>query len=122
MTPRTLDALRSAVARVLVARGEAPDALRVTCAWDRPGRRWHVLLSPTASGVEWEPMRGAASLKGDAIEWLWHTYVGRLEIERRAAVRSGAGIRRPERRAAAYQRIMRATAALTAARAVEAGE
>ena len=49
MTPRTLDALRSAVARVLTARGEAPDALRVTA----DNREWLTSITIDAPAGQW---------------------------------------------------------------------
>ena len=82
MTPRTLDALRSAVARVLVARGEAEDALRVDGAPDADGygvRAWsseypaHDLRMTTWAATEaeacaraWENLR--AHLHGEVAD------------------------------------------------------
>ena len=120
MIPRTLDALRAAVARVLTARGEAPDALRVTA--HRSGGDTTVRVLTLAAGVEVEWIRRTATFAGEAVGLVWREFVFTLEWEFRAAVRSSAGIRRPERRQAAYQRNVRTRAALTAARAVVAGE
>ncbi len=111
MIPRTLDALRSAVARVLVARGEAPDALRVTLA-PSLGARWAVSIW---TGAAVSPLESGAygDDESDACSRAWGAFVLRLAAEDAAA--SDAMWRAiTERR--------RAKDALTAARAVEAGE
>ena len=120
MIPRTLDALRSAVARVLTARGEAPDALTVDChravrGYPR-GRRWYAtIMRPLHAGGQppsWADDTWAAD-EGEAIALAWGRFSHSLVVDGGNAL---------DARKAAERRYAVALAALTAARAVEAGE
>ena len=110
-----------------VTYADALAALRAECGeptYEREAGGSHDAMwgSVVAASVEVEWIRRTATFAGEAVGLVWREFRTVVEWEAITAKRSGAGIRRPERRAAAYQRIMRATAALTAARAVEAGE
>ncbi len=120
MIPRTLDALRSAVARVLTARGEAPGALRVEVqrasrGYPR-GRRWYATVRrpDDAGGVppSWAEDTWAVD-EASAISEAWYRFTHSLYV-------AGADARDAQR--AADARWSKSLAALTAARAVEAGE
>ncbi len=133
-SPRTLDALRSAVARVLTARGEAPDALRVTA----DNREWLTSITIDAPAGQWW---GSGRGEPDAVWGAWSVFYDHVwrdasgaRLARRVAERAGADetalatLRAAEDRAQAALSAARAVeieqgaAALTAARAVEAGE
>ena len=105
MTPRTVEELRSAVARVLMARKEPPDALRVVVARGHiaPAHQsgawllgWHVHIAPTACGLAWD---GFVTLpqpsKPDAVEHAWRGFVTALENALRSAGRSRDATRDP---------------------------
>lgn len=117
MTPTTLPALRAAVARVLVARGEAADAL-VCDVVQHHHIGWYATISAIACNtvVDWLAIGGAT--RAEAIGTVWRRLVIELRYEHDAAKRSAAGVRRPERRDAARARYARARAALAAARGV----
>ena len=110
--PTTLPALRAAVARVLVARGESAEGLYV--ARDQ----WGVSIGVTVCGcvAEWiyEPR---AELR-DAIADAWASVLRELLAEADTAEASVAATRRPERKSAAVERLRLARAALAAAREV----
>lgn len=110
--PRTLAALRAAVARVLVARGESAEGLYV--ARDQ----WGVSIGVTVCGcgVEWVYETGADL--ADTVARAWAEVVRWLQDAAEAAERSVAATRRPERKAAAVERLRLARAALAAAREV----
>lgn len=129
MIPRTLDALRVAVARVLVARGEAPDALTITtepCGWSP----WHPDDERVTIAVVVDCPAFHAERRGrdvaHAVERLWShvldvvfgravdTRHARKVAERRGDDALSLAVLRAEE--------SRAANALTAARAVEAGE
>ena len=117
-SPRTLDALRSAVARVLVARGEAEDALVVHAYTGSAGTTAHIDAVACNTIVPWIDVHRAR--RRDAIAGAWRALVTDLHAEHESAKRACAATRRPERKAAAVERLRRARAALAAAR--EAGE
>lgn len=112
MTPTTLPALRSAVARVLVARGEAADVLYV----DRD--QWGVCVGVTVCGCGVEWVYETSLRRADAVGLAWAAVVRELQREVDAAEASAAATRRPDRKAAATARYARARAALSAAREV----
>ena len=118
MTPRTLPALRSAVARVLVARGESAEALAVSAYTDSNVTTAHIDAMACNTIVPWIDVRRAR--RRDAIAGAWSALVTDLHAEHESAKRACASTRRPERKAAASERYARARAALAAAR--EAGE
>ena len=118
MTPRTLPALRSAVARVLVARGESAEALAVHAYTGSAGTAAHIDAVACNIIVEWIDVRRPR--RRDAIAGAWQALVTDLHAEHESAKRACAATRRPERKAAASARYARARAALAAAR--EAGE
>ena len=113
MTPTTLRELRSAVARVLVARGEAEDALRVCCEPRRHGGAGVVCSVWPAHGVH--PLESlAAADDGDeaaAIAAAWAAFAARVRSEGERAASALARAQRVHDRA---------QAAVEAARAVEA--
>ena len=79
VTPTTLPALRSAVARVLVARGEAEDAVSVRSVPYDGGRRVG-LLAPRYPGHLLAMWAQGATTR-DAIAALWPVVVARLDAE-----------------------------------------
>ena len=117
--PRTLAALRAAVARVLVARGESAVALvcDVYPLWRRDG--WGATINALVCNtvVDWLAMGG--NTRAEAIDTVWRRFVVELETEHESAKRACASTRRPERKAAASARYARARAALAAARRPE---
>ena len=116
--PRTLRELRAAVASVLVARGEAADAL-VCSAYTFGGvTTAHIGAVACNTIVPWIDVRRAR--RRDAVAGAWQALVTDLHAEHESAKRACAATRRPERKAAASARYARARAALAAAR--EAGE
>ena len=117
MTPRTLDALRAAVARVLVARGEAADALAVHAYTFGDGTTAHIDAVACNTIVPWIDVHRAR--RRDAIAGAWRALVTDLHAEHESAKRACAATRRPERKAAASARYARARAALAAARRPE---
>jgi hypothetical protein len=117
VTPRTLDALRSAVARVLVARGEAADALAVHAYTGSAGTTAHIDAVACNTIVPWIDVHRAR--RRDAIAGAWRALVTDLHAEHESAKRACAATRRPERKAAASARYARARAALAAARRPE---
>jgi len=116
--PRTLRELRAAVARVLVARGEAADALAVHAYTGSAGTTAHIDAVACNTIVPWIDVRRPR--RRDAIAGAWQALVTDLHAEHESAKRACAATRRPERKAAAVERLRRARAALAAAR--EAGE
>ena len=116
--PRTLRELRAAVARVLVARGEAEDALVVHAYTGSAGTTAHIDAVACNTIVPWIDVHRAR--RRDAIAGAWQALVTDLHAEHESARRACASTRRPERKAAARVRLERARAALAAAR--EAGE
>ena len=116
--PRTLRELRAAVARVLVARGEAEDALVVHAYTFGGSTTAHIDAVACNAIVPWIDVRRAR--RRDAIAGAWQALVTDLHAEHESAKRACAATRRPERKAAASARYARARAALAAAR--EAGE
>lgn len=114
VTPRILDALRDAVTSVLVARGEAADGLYV----DRD--QWGVSIGVTVCGCGVEWIYETSMDRAEAVGLAWAAVVRELQHEVDAAAHVAAATRRPERKAAAVERLRRARAALAAAR--EAGE
>ena len=117
-TPTTLPALRSAVASVLVARGEAADALVCSAYTGSAGTTAHIDAVACNTIVPWIDVHRAR--RRDAIAGAWQALVTDLHAEHESAKRACAATRRPERKAAASARYARARAALAAAR--EAGE
>jgi len=117
-SPTTLGELRSAVARVLVARGEAADALAVHAYTGSAGTTAHIDAVACNTIVPWIDVHRAR--RRDAIAGAWQALVTDLHAEHESAKRACAATRRPERKAAASARYTRARAALAAAR--EAGE
>ena len=116
--PRTLRELRSAVVRVLVARGAAADA-RVCSAYTfGGGTTAHIDAVACNTIVPWIDVHRAR--RREAIAGAWQALVTDLHAEHESAKRACAATRRPERKAAAVERLRRARAALAAAR--EAGE
>lgn len=117
MTPRTLPALRVAVARVLQARGEAADAL--VCDVERSRVCLSAPWIATIDGVvcnarlDWLMLGGAT--RADAIGNVWRRFVIELRREFDVAKASAAATRRPERKAAAVLRLERACIALEVA-------
>ena len=118
MTPRTLDALCDAVARVLAARGESAEALAVSAYTGGGGTTAHIDAVACNTIVPWIDVRRPR--RRDAIAGAWSALVTDLHAEHEAAKRACAATRRPERKAAASSRYAKARAALAAAR--EAGE
>lgn len=116
--PRTLRELRSDVARVLVARGEAADALAVHAYTGSGSTTAHIDAVACNTIVPWIDVHRAR--RRDAIAGAWRALVTDLHAEHESAKRACAATRRPERKAAASARYARARAALAAAR--EAGE
>ncbi len=116
MTPCTLDALRAAVARVLVARGEA-EALAVHAHRGSGGTTAHIDAVACNTIVPWIDVHRAR--RRDAIAGAWQALVTDLHAEHESAKRACAATRRPERKAAAVERLRRARAALAAARRPE---
>lgn len=116
--PCTLDALRAAVARVLVARGEAADALVVHAYRGSGSTAAHIDAVACNTIVEW--ITAHHPRRREAIRGAWSWFVTDLHAEHESAKRACAATRRPERKAAAVERLRRARAALAAAR--EAGE
>jgi hypothetical protein len=114
--PRTLRELRAAVARVLVARGEAADALYVD------HDQWGVSVGVTVCGCGVEWVYETSMVRAEAVGLAWAAIVRELQHVVDAAGQSVAATRRPERKAAAMERLRRARAAVEAAQAVEAGE
>lgn len=117
-SPRTLGELRAAVARVLVARGEAADALVCSAYTGSAGTTAHIDAVACNTIVPWIDVRRAR--RREAIAGAWQALVTDLHAEHESAKRACAATRRPERKAAASARYARARAALAAAR--EAGE
>ena len=112
MTPTTLGELRAAVARVLVARGEAADALVCSAVHGRERGKPRVRCSiwpPTGN----HPLEvyAVADDEGTAIADAWALLVGSLGAEWERA---------DDARVAAERALSQARAALAAAR--EAGE
>ena len=118
MTPCTLDALRAAVARVLVARGEAADALVCSAYTGSAGTTAHIDAVACNTIVPWIDVHRAR--RRDAIAGAWQALVTDLHGERESARRSLAGCRSDATRDAARERLRRARAAVEAAQAVEA--
>ena len=116
--PRTLRELRAAVGRVLVARGEAADALAVHAYRGSGGTTAHIDAVACNTIVPWIDVHRAR--RREAIAGAWQALVTDLHAEHESAKRACAATRRPERKAAASARYARARAALAAAR--EAGE
>jgi hypothetical protein len=116
--PRTLRELRAAVARVLVARGEAADALVCSAYTFGGGTTAHIDAVACNTIVPWIDVHRAR--RRDAIAGAWQALVTDLHAEHEAAKRACAATRRPARKAAASSRYAKARAALAAAR--EAGE
>ena len=117
-SPRTLGELRAAVARVLVARGEAADALVCSAYTFGGSTTAHIDAVACNTIVPWIDVHRAR--RRDAIAGAWRALVTDLHAEHESARRACASTRRPERKAAASARYARARAALAAAR--EAGE
>ena len=123
MTPRTLDALRSAVARVLTARGEAPDTLRVTCGVWPNGR--HFVRAETLDGryhrLSLAPVNALGDDEAEAVGEAWRAMVQCLAVDAKATrdevVRLASLVSVAESRAHTA-----ADALAAAARAVEAIE
>jgi hypothetical protein len=113
-SPRTLRDLRAAVARVLVARGEAADALVVVCN----GQRVEIYVVACAMAGDWIDV--TAPRRADACAEAWAAVVRDLHYELRSARASVAGCRSDATRDAARERLRRARAAVEAAQAVEA--
>ena len=101
-SPRTLDALRAAVARVLVARGEAADALVVHAYTFGDGTTAHIDAVACNTIVPWIDVHRAR--RGEAIAGAWRALVTDLHAEHESAKRACAATRRPERKAAASGR------------------
>ena len=116
MTPRTLQELRSAVARVLTARGEAPDALRVTCDYYREDAVYRIAINNGRS--EWI-VRERPTV-AEACEAAWMDLVNNLRAE--VATSTAAADVAQAACDAAHRRERTARRVLDAARAVEAGE
>ena len=114
--PTTLGALRAAVASVLVARGEAADALVCSAYTGSAGTTAHIDAVACNTIVPWIDVRRAR--RRDAIAGAWQALVTDLHAEHEAAKRACASTRRPERKAAAAARYDQARAALAAAREV----
>jgi len=112
VTPTTLPALRAAVARVLVARGEAADALHVD------HDQWGVCIGVTVCGCGVEWIYETHMDRAEAVGLAWAAVVRELRREVDAASHVAAATRRPERKDAATERLRRARAALAAAREV----
>ena len=114
MTPRTLDALRSAVARVLVARGEAADALRMDGTPDADGygvRAWS--SEYPAHDLR---LRVWATSEAEACARAWESLCSYLSSEVRGArLRLGGAVRAV---AAAHERLDVAQRAWVAAREI----
>ena len=112
-SPRTLDALRAAVARVLVARGEAEDALVVHAYTFGGSTTAHIDAVACNTIVPWIDVHRAR--RRDAIAGAWQALVTDLHAEHESAKRACAATRRPERKAAAVLRLERACIALEVA-------
>ncbi len=110
-----LDTARS-VARVLVARGEAADALVCDAYTFGGSTTAHIDAVACNAIVPWIDVHRAR--RGDH-RGAWRALVTDLHAEHESAKRACAATRRPERKAAASARYARARAALAAAR--EAG-
>ena len=117
MTPTTLGELRAAVARVLAARGEAEDALVCSAYTGSAGTTAHIDAVACNTIVPWIDVRRAR--RREAIAGAWQALVTDLHAEHESAKRACAATRRPERKAAAVERLRRARAALAAARRPE---
>ena len=118
MIPRTLDALRSAVACVLTARGEAPDALRVTCVDYGHGP----VVTVESSTAEHHPLTIVRSGidEAEAVGSAWGVIRARLDAD--AETKRDEAVRLTAQAGNAAVRSRIAAEASTAARAVEAGE
>lgn len=109
MTPTTLPALRAALRRVLVARGEAPDA--VTVERDQ----WGIGIGARVCGVLVEWVYEPAPTCREAVARAWAAVVRGLRDEHRAAAHSAAVTRSGPARDEARARARRAWAACEAA-------
>ena len=107
--PTTLPALRAALARVLVARGESAEALYV----DRD--QWGVCIGVTVcgAGVEW--IYAVAPTCREAVAKAWASVERELRDEYVSAHRSWAACRSQATRDRARARLRRARAACEAA-------
>lgn len=122
MTPRTLADLRAAVGRVLAARGERADALRVRTRRSRIRPRWQrvVAVDDWRSGARTKWVWAFAGNYDAAAARAWRGVLHALDAEHRRARRGARRARTPVWVARAEERLQRAVAALAAARAVEA--
>ena len=116
--PRTLRELRAAVARVLVVRGEAADALVCSAYTFGGSTTAHIDAVACNTIVPWIDVHRAR--RREAIAGAWQALVTDLHGERESARRSLAGCRSDATRDAARERLRRARAAVEAAQAVEA--
>lgn len=112
MTPRTLPALRAAVARVLVARGESADSVWI----DRD--QWGVAIGTTVCGCAVEWIYEPAQTLRESIAAAWAAVAHEVADECDAAKASAARCRTPVTRDRAYARVRRAEAALAVVREI----
>ena len=120
-SPRTLDALRSAVACVLTARGEAPDALRVTAT--KHPRGWQIIVSAMERSTYPLALIANGATEEGACAEAQRLLIEHLRADARTKRADAERITRALRDVVAAADRAEATldAALTAARAVEAG-
>ena len=100
---------------MLVARGEAADALVCEAEYQRRAMQWIATIDGVVCNarLDWLMLGGAT--RADAIGNVWRRFVIELRREFDVAKASAAATRRPERKAAAVLRLERACIALEVA-------